>query len=75
MKLISLLLVVLFSLSMIFAPQPVFAATCWDCDGAGTKSCGWCGGDGIKDGRMCGHCKRGKISCFKCSGTGHVEEN
>jgi hypothetical protein len=45
--------------------------TCFDCDGAGSRSCGFCGGDGIYQGRQCSFCNgRGRIKCFKCGGTG-----
>lgn len=76
MRHISLVLVILFSLSVLFASQPALAATCWDCDGAKAKDCGWCGADGIKEGRLCGHCRgKGTIPCFKCGGTGTVDKN
>ncbi len=46
-------------------------AKCGDCDGAGSISCGWCGGDGIRGEKQCGFCVgKGTISCVKCGGDG-----
>jgi hypothetical protein len=53
------------------SPRTVAWGTCFDCDGVGSRSCGFCGGDGIYQGRQCTFCNgRGRIKCFKCNGSG-----
>jgi hypothetical protein len=47
------------------------AGTCDECDGRGKRTCGWCGGDGIRNGHQCTFCNgRGTIKCAKCGGSG-----
>jgi hypothetical protein len=51
------------------------AGECNACQGAGCLACGWCGGDGIRNGYKCSFCgiypcKVGWMRCWKCKGTG-----
>lgn len=47
------------------------AGKCDECDGRGKRTCGWCGGDGIRNGKLCTFCNgRGTIKCLKCGGSG-----
>jgi hypothetical protein len=53
------------------APHQCAAGTCDDCGGQGKRSCGWCGGDGIRNGKQCTFCNgHGTIKCLKCGGSG-----